>query len=41
MDRVASLAVDPDIRRARTLPAWVYSDPDVHRLQRERVFLAS
>src|SRR5262245_55227437 len=41
MERVAGLAIEPDIRRARTLPAWVYSDPDVHRLQRERVFLRS
>lgn len=41
MDRVASLAIDPDIRRAGTLPAWVYSDPDVYRLQRDRVFLRS
>jgi choline monooxygenase len=41
MDRLASLAIDPEIRRAGTLPAWVYSDADVHRLQRERVFLKS
>jgi choline monooxygenase len=30
--------IDPDIRVARTLPARVYSDPEVFRLQRERVF---
>ncbi|HEY6195805.1 MAG TPA: aromatic ring-hydroxylating dioxygenase subunit alpha [Candidatus Eisenbacteria bacterium] len=40
-DRLATLAIDPDIRRARTLPAWVYSDPTVHALQRERVFARS
>jgi choline monooxygenase len=35
------LAIDPDIRRARTLPARVYSDPELHRLARERVFARS
>src|SRR3989441_1224175 len=30
--------IDPDIRVARTLPARVYSDPDLFRLQRERLF---
>jgi choline monooxygenase len=30
--------IDPDIRRAATLPARVYSDPELFRLQRERVF---
>jgi choline monooxygenase len=30
--------IDPDIRVARTLPARVYSDPEIFRLQRERVF---
>ena len=33
--------VDPDIRRAFTLPARVYSDPHVFHLARERVFLPS
>ena len=33
--------IDSDIRRASTLPAWVYSDPDVHRCARERVFARS
>jgi choline monooxygenase len=33
--------IDPDIRRAATLPAWVYSDPEVHRLVLERVFARS
>jgi choline monooxygenase len=41
MDRLASVTIDPDIRRARTLPAWLYSDPAVHALQRERVFAKS
>jgi choline monooxygenase len=30
--------IDPDIRRAATLPAWVYCDPEIHARQRERVF---
>ena len=30
--------IDPDIRRAATLPARVYSDPAAFRLQQERVF---
>jgi choline monooxygenase len=33
--------IDPDIRRASTLPAWVYSDADVYRAARERVFVRS
>lgn len=32
------LAIDPDIRRAWTLPAAVYRDPAYLHLQRERVF---
>src|SRR3989475_5571470 len=35
-DRV--FEIDPDIRVARTLPARVYSDPDLFRAQRDRVF---
>jgi choline monooxygenase len=34
----ALFEIDPDIRVARTLPARVYSDPEIFRLQRERVF---
>jgi choline monooxygenase len=30
--------IDPDIRVARTLPARVYSDPELFRLQGERLF---
>ena len=30
--------IAPDIRVARTLPARVYSDPDVFRAQRDRIF---
>ena len=30
--------IDPDIRVARTLPARVYSDPELFRVQRERIF---
>src|SRR2546421_331497 len=45
-DPIASIAnvgdalfqIDPDIRHARTLPARVYSDPDIFRLQRDRLF---
>jgi phenylpropionate dioxygenase-like ring-hydroxylating dioxygenase large terminal subunit len=31
-------AIDPDIRVAKTLPARVYSDPEIFRAQREGVF---
>jgi choline monooxygenase len=41
IDRLAAVSIDPDIRRARTLPAWLYSDPAVYALQRERVFARS
>jgi choline monooxygenase len=34
----ALFEIDPDIRVARTLPARVYSDPEIFQLQRERVF---
>ncbi len=34
-------AIDPDIRRAETLPGAVYSDPEFHRLARERIFAKS
>jgi choline monooxygenase len=34
----ALFEIDTDIRVARTLPARVYSDPEMFRLQRERVF---
>ncbi len=33
--------IDPDIRSARTLPAWVYSDPAALAVMRERVFARS
>src|SRR5438093_9381385 len=32
------IAIDPDIRVAKTLPARVYSDPTSFRAQRDRVF---
>jgi choline monooxygenase len=41
MERLASLVLDPDIGRAQTLPAWVYSDETVFRAQRDLVFLRS
>jgi choline monooxygenase len=34
----AEFTIDPDIRVARTLPARVYSDPSLFRVQRDRVF---
>src|SRR5438128_6653210 len=34
----AVFEIDPDIRLARTLPARVYSDPDLFRAQRDSVF---
>jgi choline monooxygenase len=36
-----TFAIDEDIREASTLPAWVYSDPAMFELQRERVFARS
>jgi len=36
-----SFEIDPDIRRAATLPGWVYRDPGVHAAARERVFAPS
>jgi choline monooxygenase len=38
---IRRLEIEPDIRRARTLPAWVYSSPEAHAAQRERVFARS
>jgi choline monooxygenase len=35
---LSRLAIDPDIRRAETLPGAVYSHPEFFRLARERVF---
>ena len=37
----APIQIDPDIRKAWTLPAWVYSDPAAYRAARERVFVPS
>jgi phenylpropionate dioxygenase-like ring-hydroxylating dioxygenase large terminal subunit len=34
----ALFEIDPDIRVARTLPARVYSDPEIFRIQRDRLF---
>src|SRR5436190_2274192 len=34
----ALFEIDPDIRVARTLPARVYSDPEIFRLQHDRLF---
>jgi len=34
----SSFIIDPDIRKARTLPARAYSDPILFRAQRDRVF---
>jgi choline monooxygenase len=38
---IRSFVIDPDIRQAATLPAWVYSDPAVFDTVRERVFAPS
>jgi choline monooxygenase len=37
MERIA-FVIDPDIRRAQTLPGWVYTDPEVFGRMRDRVF---
>ncbi len=39
--REREFAIDSDIRRASTLPARVYSDPEYFELQKERVFARS
>jgi len=39
--RIETLDIDPDIRRAETLPGWVYADPQAFELARERVFVPS
>ena len=41
MNPIAPIAIDPDIRRAATLPSWVYADPQVLALSRDRVFARS
>jgi choline monooxygenase len=41
MNRLSDITIDPDIRCAATLPVWIYSDPEIHRLARDRVFAAS
>ncbi|HEY6868067.1 MAG TPA: aromatic ring-hydroxylating dioxygenase subunit alpha [Candidatus Eisenbacteria bacterium] len=41
MSRRDDFTVDEDIRRASTLPAWIYSDPGLHERARERVFARS
>ena len=35
------LYIDPDIRKAETLPAWFYKDADLFDLMKERVFASS
>jgi choline monooxygenase len=37
-ERLAALRIDADIRRAATLPGWVYTDPAVFAAARARVF---
>jgi choline monooxygenase len=39
--RGLDFAIDPDVRRAETPPAAFYREPEVHRLQAERVFARS
>jgi choline monooxygenase len=41
MDGSFPFSIDPEIRRARTLPAGVYHDADVFELQKERIFARS
>lgn len=41
MSRSVDIEIHPDIARASTLPAWVYSDPAIFELARERVFARS
>src|SRR5438874_9898606 len=41
MDAARTVEIEPDIRRARTLPAWIYSDCGVYQQIRERVFVPS
>jgi choline monooxygenase len=36
-----TFTIDPDIRRAWTLPSWVYTDPETFAVQRERIFATS
>jgi choline monooxygenase len=35
------ITIDPDIRRAQTMPGWFYRDPAVHAWAREHVFARS
>jgi choline monooxygenase len=39
--RRAPLHIDPRIERSHTLPGWVYTDPELYRKQKERVFARS
>ena len=41
MSRRFEFSVDEDIRKASTLPAWIYSDPEAYARARERVFVGS
>ena len=41
MERRFDFSVDPDIGKASTLPAWIYSDPEVHERARDLVFARS
>jgi choline monooxygenase len=38
---MSSFDIDPDVRKAATLPGWFYTDPEVFDRARERVFAAS
>ncbi|MCA9242931.1 MAG: aromatic ring-hydroxylating dioxygenase subunit alpha, partial [Phycisphaerales bacterium] len=38
---LTQLHVDPDIRRAETLPGWIYRDAGLYGVARERVFAPS
>ncbi len=37
-ERLSAVDVAEDIRQASTLPGWIYADPEVYALARERIF---
>jgi choline monooxygenase len=41
MSRIERIEIDPDIRKASTLPSWAYADPEVLAASRERIFARS
>jgi choline monooxygenase len=41
MEHWSEIEIHPNIREAATLPAWVYSDPDLHHALGDRLFARS